>query len=228
VRTNPVRGVILFKPQKRERFLSGGELQRLGEVMDAAETQWNMWQSRLTPGPRAGENPIALAAIRLLVLTGARKSEILALRWTWIDFDRCQVRLPDSKTGAKTIPLGGPAVKVLESLPRIQGNPYVFPGDKAGSHLVGLPRIWSRIKRAAGLSDVRLHDLRHSFASFAVAAGDSLYLVGRVLGHKQTRTTERYSHVHDDPLRAVADRTSQRIEAAMRGQSAEVVALRHR
>jgi integrase len=195
LKSNPVRGVALYKTARRERFLSGEELQRLGQAMDTAEAQWKAWQSRLSRDPKAakaGENPFALAAIRLLVLTGARKSEILGLRWNWVDFERGQIRLPDSKTGAKTIPLGTPALKVLQSALRIEGNPFVFPGDKQGAHLVGLPRVWSRIKLTAHLPDVRLHDLRHSFASVAVAGGDSLYLVGKVLGHAQSRTTERF------------------------------------
>ena len=228
VASNPVRGVTLYKPERRERFLSGEELRRLGEAMDAAETQWKSWQSRLLHDPRAprtGEGPVAIAALRLLILTGARKSEVLSLRWQWIDFDRRLIRLPDSKTGAKAIPLGAPALKVLEMQSPVEGNPYVFPGDKIGSHLVGLPRIWTRIKLRAGLTHVRLHDLRHSFASVAVAGGDSLYLVGKVLGHRQARTTERYSHIHDDPLLAVADRAAQQIEAAMKGKSVKLVAM---
>ena len=116
------------------------------------------------------------------------------------------LRLPDSKTGAKVIPLGAAALEVLGDVPRIEGNPYVLPGLE-GRHFVGLQKAWERIRKRAGLDDVRLHDLRHSFASVAVAGGDSLYLVGKVLGHQQARTTERYAHIADDPLKAVADKT---------------------
>jgi integrase len=211
---NPVRGVKKFKTRKLERFLSPPELARLGEALTVAE--------------QAGESPVAAAAVRLLMLTGARKSEILGLRWEWIDFERGCLRLPDSKTGAKAIPLGAPALELLASLPRIEGNPHVLPGDKPERHLVGLQKAWERIRKRAGLEDVRLHDLRHSFASVAVAGGDSLYLVGKLLGHQQSRTTERYAHLADDPLRAVADRTSGVIAAAMNGKpggGAEVVDL---
>ena len=210
---NPVRGVARFKGQKKERFLTTGELAQLGDALTAAEQE--------------GFNPVAAAAIRLLVMTGARKSEILTLRWEWVDFERSCLRLPDSKTGAKVVPLGAPALELLASLPRIENNPHVLPGEKAGGHFVGLQKAWARLRDRAGLPDVRIHDLRHSFASVAVAGGDSLYLVGKVLGHRQARTTEAYAHLQAGPVRAVADRTARQIAAAMNGGDggAEVVAL---
>jgi integrase len=223
VKENPASGVALFKGKPIERFLSAEELARLGAVLDAAEAEWRDWESRCAraiaagePQPlRAGENPIAIAALRLLILTGARKMEILGLQWPWVDLARGMIRLPDSKTGAKTIRLGAPALKVLQSLPRLAKNPHVFVGDKEGAHLVGLPHIWTRLKKRAGLPDVRIHDLRHSFASSAVMAGDSLYLVGKMLGHANTATTEKYAHLADDPLHAAIDRNARRIEEAM-------------
>lgn len=234
VKENPASGVALFKGEKKERFLSGEELGRLGATFDTAEAEWNDWRDRCAEAiaerkpqpPKAGENPIAIAALRLLVLTGARKMEILGLKWAWVDMERGLVRLPDSKTGAKKIPLGAPALKVLKSIPRIAGNPHVFVGDKEGGYLVGLPHIWERLKRRAGLADVRIHDLRHSFASGAVMAGDSLFLVGKMLGHATTATTEKYAHLADDPLHAAMDRNSRRIEAAMSGKTAEVIPLK--
>lgn len=209
---NPVRGVKRFKDKKYERFLSPSEMAQLGDALSTAQQE--------------GESPFAVAAIRLLVLTGARKSEILTLKWEYVDTERGCLRLPDSKTGAKVVPLGAAALEALSEIPRVEGNPYVFPGLE-GRHFVGLQRTWERIRKRAGLEDVRLHDLRHSFASVAVAGGDSLYLVGKVLGHQQASTTERYAHLADDPLRAVADRTSGHIAAAMRNGNggAEVVEL---
>ncbi len=212
---NPVTGVARFRGQKKERFLTFGELAQLGDTLTIAE--------------RDGFNPFAIAAIRLLVMTGARKSEILTLRWEWVDFERGCLRLPDSKTGAKVVPLGAPALELLASLPRVENNPHVLPGEKAGGHFVGLQKAWQHLRDRAGLSDVRVHDLRHSFASVAVAGGDSLYLVGKVLGHRQARTTEAYAHLQDDPVRAVADRTASAISAAMNGRGkvgAEVVEMR--
>jgi integrase len=201
---NPARGVKLNKGRKIERFLSAGELARLGEALAAAE--------------REGCNPAAIAAIRLLLLTGCRKNEILGLRWEWVDTGRGLLRLPDSKTGAKAVPLGAPALVVLAGLPRRMGSPWVLPAAKGNGHLVGLPRVWGKIAKAAGLTGVRLHDLRHGFASVAVADGASLYILGKVLGHTQARTTEKYAHLDDDPVRAVADRTAKKIAAAMQGQ----------
>jgi integrase len=210
---NPFRGVALYQGEKRKRYLSGAELTRLGDALALAE--------------KKGDNPFAVAAVRLLVLTGARKSEILSLRWEHVDVERSHLRLPDSKTGAKDVPLGAAALQVLADLPRVDGNPYVIAGEN-GKHLVGLQKAWVRLRNRANLKDVRLHDLRHSFASVAVASGDSLYLVGKVLGHQQARTTERYAHLNDDPVRAVADRAAGQIAAAMNsgnGNSAEVVPL---
>ena len=212
---NPARGVKRFKGRKSERFLSFAELTRLGETLIVME--------------REGENPSAIAAIRLLSLTGARKSEILTLEWEHVDFERACLRLTDSKTGAKVIPLGAPALELLALLPRLEGNPHVLPGEKKGAHFVGLPRAWGRIKARAGLNDVRLHDLRHSFASVAAGAGDSLILIGALLGHRSQATTQRYAHLSDDPLRAAADRTSGRIAAAMGAKdAAELIELKRK
>jgi integrase len=150
----------------------------------------------------------------------------LSLRWEWIGFERGCLVLPDSKTGAKVVPLGAPALRALVELPRHEGSPYVLPAERGDGHFVGIQKPWQRIRAAAVLNDVRIHDLRHSFASVAVSGGDSLYLVGKVLGHRQSRTTERYAHLSDDPLRAVADRTSSRIAAIMDGnRGTKVVTL---
>ena len=210
---NPVRGVERFADRKVERFLSLTELARLGETLTAAE--------------REGINPYAVAAIRTLMFTGCRKAEILTLRWGDIDWEHNCLRLPDSKTGAKTVALGAPAIELLHGLPRVEGNPYVFPGTKDRAHLVGLQKIWHRLRNRAELPDVRLHDLRHSFASVGAAGGDSLLIIGKLLGHRNAASTQRYAHLGDDPLRSAANRISQQIAAAMNGQrEAEVVELK--
>ena len=113
-------------------------------------------------------------------------------------------------------------------VPRLEGNPFVFPGRKPGSHLADLFEFWKRIRKEAGLEDVRLHDLRHSFASTGTGRGESLYIVGSILGHRDAKTTQRYSHLHDNPKRAAADRISRQIAAAMRGDEAEVVDIHER
>jgi integrase len=194
---NPARGIQLNKVRKLDRFLSGEELTRLGAV--------------LRDEARKDLSRLSVAAIMLLLFTGCRKSEILTLRWRYIDWDNGLLRLPDSKTGAKIVPLGKPALDLLRSLPVIENDPFVFPSPREGKHLVGLQKVWARVRKAAGLWDVRLHDLRHSFASMAVAGGSSLYMVGKVLGHKDSRTTEIYAHIGSDPLKTVANETATKL-----------------
>jgi integrase len=200
--SNPAKGVALLKGAKKERFLSEVEVATLAEAVSGMVAERKL-------------SATAAAGVRLLMLTGCRKSEILSLRWEWVDFERGCLRLPDSKTGAKVVPLAAAAKKLLSELPRNAG--YVLPAARGLGHYTGLQKDWERIRVRAGLQGLRLHDLRHSFASFAVADGNTLFMVGKVLGHKQARTTEVYAHLADDPVRAVADRTAARIAAAMKG-----------
>jgi integrase len=164
---------------------------------------------------RSRLRPASNAALRLLILTGCRKSEILGLQWDWMRWERSCIELPDSKTGAKIVPLGTPSLELLRSLPRLEGNDHVLPGAAGKGHLVGLQKIWDRIPTRAQLPDVRLHDLRHSFASAGAAGGDSLFIIGKLLGHSQGRTTQRYAHLADHPLLAAANRISGRIATLM-------------
>jgi integrase len=152
-------------------------------------------------------NPFSVAAIRLLTLTGCRESEILSLRWDEVDFDRGYLRLGDSKTGKINRPLSQTAASIVEALPRVEGNPYVLPGAKPGDHLKEIKRVWYAVRHAAGLDDVRLHDLRHSYASVPATGGESLLIVKTLLGHKRSSTTERYAHLGDDPVRRAVERT---------------------
>jgi len=200
--SNPCRHVEKFKEKKRERYLSSEELSRLGNTLAQAEREGK-------------ELPSVITAIRLLILTGARLSEILELRWEWVDFEHGCLRLPDSKTGAKLIPLSRPAYEILGNLPRMAGNPYVIPGAKGGEHLVNLNKPWRRIRKRARLDDVRIHDLRHSFASVAAASGMGLPVIGALLGHKEAATTQRYTHLANDPLKAAADMVAEKITEAM-------------
>jgi integrase len=201
--SNPCRHVQKFRERKRTRFLSGEELARLGAELAASEGRGLA---------------LPVAAFRLLVLTGCRRGEILALRWSEVDLERGCLQLTDSKTGPKVVPLGAAAVALLAALPRDGGNPYVLPGEKPGTHLTDIGKAWQRLRRRAGLRDVRLHDLRHSFASVGAAAGLGLPILGAILGHQQPSTTARYAHLADDPLRAAADRISAEIAAALGGQ----------
>ena len=201
--SNPAKGVRLLKGQPKERFLSEAEVARLGDTLAAMQAE-----HRLSAN--------AANAVRLLLLTGCRKSEITALRWDWVDFERSCLRLPTSKTGAKVVALAAAALELLAGLrERDPAGVWVLPGARGEGAYTGLQKDWERIRERAGLPGVRLHDLRHSFASFAVADGHTLFLVGKALGHKQARTTEIYAHLSDDPLRQLADRTGARINAAL-------------
>jgi integrase len=213
---NPARGIKKAPVRKVERFLSEAEIARLAAALDA-QTE------------RTG-NPYPSAAIKLLLLTGCRRGEIVNLRWEHVDFERECLRLPDSKTGAKVIYLNAPARALLQELPRMADNSRVIPGVKAESASAAIDNVWSSIREAAGLADVRLHDLRHSFASVGAASGLSLPIIGALLGHKHAATTARYAHLSADPLRAANDAVGARIAAAMNRKpgatvSAEVVAL---
>jgi len=210
--TNPCRKVKKYPEKSRERFLSEVELARLGAALAEAEAGYSP--------------PAAIATIRLLLFTGARKSEILGLRWEYVNFERAMLRLPDSKTGAKSIYLSEPALEVLAGLPRDPTNPYVLHGKKHGAPLVNVEKTWHRVRAAAGLDAVRLHDLRHSFAAVGAGAGLGLPIIGALLGHTQASTTERYAHLAADPLRAANEAIGRRLAAAINGRQAEVVAFR--
>jgi len=198
---NPARGVKKAPVHKVERFLSEAEIARLAQAL-GDETR------------RSG-NPYPSAAIKLLLLTGCRRGEILDLRWEHVDFERDCLRLPDSKTGAKVVYLNAPARALLEDLPRLADNPRVIPGMRADSASAAVENAWERVRAAADLIGVRLHDLRHSFASVGVAGGLSLPIIGALLGHKHATTTARYAHLSADPLRAANDAVGARIAAAM-------------
>ncbi|MET3836221.1 MULTISPECIES: tyrosine-type recombinase/integrase [Brevundimonas] len=239
---NPTKGVERFKTIRKERYLSEREIAALAEALAEFE--------------REDERYAVMAdSVRLLMLTGCRKSEILTLQWDFVDWSKGCLRLPESKTGAKVVPLADDAIAVLrrrwdetrapeasrghnsgDTTPALgTGSPWVLPALKGDGHFVGLPNLWTKVKARAdailhrrihdlggdlrevrSLTTVRLHDLRHSFASFAIADGASLFLVGKVLGHKQARTTEIYAHLSDDPLKLVANKTAARLSQAMR------------
>ena len=198
--SNPCRGVPRFKVEKHERFLTREELYRLGQVLRAA------------PAERLASTHAA-AAIRLLVLTGCRRNEILGLRWDDLNFDTREMRLPDSKTGARMVPLTSSSSDVLTGLPRTPGNPWVFPGKKKGTRLVNINDSWDRVRTRAGLDGVRLHDLRHTFASRALALGESLPMIGDLLGHRMVSTTARYAHLARDSVRESSAKISADIGA---------------
>jgi integrase len=220
--SNPCRHIKKFAEHARDRFLSADELQRLGKALNEAALD---------------EHPNGIGIIRLLLLTGCRLSEILTLEWSHVDFERGCLRLPDSKTGAKVVHLGTAALDLLASLPRY-ARPFVFPAVRRASgaprsrrvglgHFVGIQRVWQRVRARAGLDAVRIHDLRHTFASWSVIGGASLHITGALLGHRQTATTARYAHLAADPMREAASRVAGTLATALVGsEGAEVVKLR--
>src|SRR5512147_2700770 len=209
--SNPRKHIKKYREEKRERFLSAAELRRVGEVLREMEAE-------------GLEMPSAIAAVMLLILTGCRLNEIMTLRWEYVDFAAGVLNLPDSKTGAKTVYLGKPAIDTLRRLPRLPGNPWVVYGIKPGGRLIDLQPFWQRLRARAGLKDARIHDLRHTFASSAVAAGHGLPMIGKLLGHAQVATTARYAHLAMDPVKAAAEEVSSEIAKAVLGEQRDRVA----
>jgi integrase len=220
---NPARRIEKFREKRRERFLSDDEFARLGAALREAETigiPYEVDESRASAkhAPKSKNRrvvvaPDVVAAIRLLLLTGCRLREILHLQWTEVDFQRALLILNDSKTGRKPVLLGPAALEVLHGLPRT--GRYVFLGSSGVKPRSDLKRPWTAITRRAGLNGLRVHDLRHSYASMAAGAGFGLPVIGRLLGHTQPSTTARYAHLADNPLRGASDVVSSNIKAAL-------------
>lgn len=224
---NPARGIDKYPEKGRERFLTGDELGRLGDAIREAETiglPWTVDETKRTAkhAPKEAKrrtviDPFAAAAIRLLILTGARLREILRLEWPHVDFERGMLLLPDSKTGAKSIVLNAPALAVLAGLKRV--GTHVIAGQSAGvpgeKPRADLNRPWRSIAKRAKLPGLRIHDLRHTHASFGAGAGLGLPIIGKLLGHARASTTQRYAHLDTDPLRRASDHIGARLAAAL-------------
>ena len=199
-RKNPCRSVRRYKERRRERFLTPEEYRRLGRVLDATQADGSV---RLE----------GIAAVRLLLLTGCRRNEIVTLCWDDVDRTARELRLRDSKTGARSVPLTPAVQAVLDGIVRMPGNPWVIVGRKPGAHLVGIDHIWMRLRVRAGLEDVRIHDLRHSYASRALALGEGLPMIGKLLGHTRVATTARYAHLARETEKASAAKVGASIGA---------------
>jgi integrase len=210
--SNPVRGIKKFKEKPRQRYLSTRELGRLGVALSRAERNKT-------------ETPWAVAALRLLLFTGMRRNEVLTLRWEHVNIEKSMLFLPETKTGPRVVYLSAPALAVLAELPKVSMNPFLIVGEKPGSHLVNIAKPWKRVCKVARFRDVRIHDLRHSFASVGASGGVSLPIIGRLLGHSQMVTTERYSHLSAHPVRAANEAMGNQIAAMLHGKRGKVVLL---
>ena len=219
--TNPCRRIKMYPERLRERFMDEAEISRAAEAITGAEREGVI-------------GPHAAAGLRLALLTGMRSGEITAVQWSHIDWDRRQIRLPDSdepgrKGGARTVYLSEAAIELLRGIPRV--GPFVIAGAKKGEPYKNLGRAWIVVRGRAGLDDVRLHDVRHSYASLAAAKGHSLPMIGKLLGHKVAATTQRYAHLARDVVSGVADEIGTAMTAAIEKKSpppANVVKLRRR
>jgi integrase len=233
---NPCRKVKRYQEHSRERFLSEAELGALGAAIAEAETIGVPWHpnphKKVKHAPKEENRHIkidsyAAAALRLLLFTGARLREVLNLKWENVDFERGVLFLPDSKTGKKTIVLNAPALAVLNGLDKI--GPYVIAGERFDKPRADLKRPWALVRLCAGLEGLRIHDLRHTYASFGAGGGLGLPIIGKLLGHAKASTTQRYAHLDNDPLRKAAEAIGGRIAAAMEGKpAAKVMDIRKR
>ncbi len=222
---NPAKGLQKYREQGRERYLTTDELARIGDALREAEADGLPYAvdetkpgAKHAPKPenrRTILDPFAIGAVRLLILTGARLREILHAEWSQVDLERGVIFLADSKTGRKPIYLSAAAQAVLAGLPRIAGNPFVLPGAKDGRPRADLKKPWDAICRAAELQGLRLHDLRHSFASVGAGASLGLPIIGKLLGHSQPATTARYAHLDADPMRRAVETIGSTIAAAL-------------
>ncbi|MDE0101371.1 MAG: tyrosine-type recombinase/integrase [Bryobacterales bacterium] len=199
---NPCRFVKKYQKRSCERFLSEQEFRRLGKVLSELEAEGKVSAS-------------GIAAFRLLMLTGCRRNEILTLRWEDVDLEGGELRLRDAKTGARWVALSPAATTVLAALQRLPDNPWVITGSRTGMRLANLNAQWVVVRKRAGLEDVRIHDLRHSFASRALALGEGLAMIGKLLGHRQVQTTARYAHLARESVKTSAARIAESIAADM-------------
>ncbi len=206
-RSNPCQGLQHYREQARQRYLSPAEIAAVGDAIRTCEASGDI-------------SPWHAGLFRCLLLTGMRRDELRTIEWRCVDLDRAVFVLEDSKVGRRDIPITAPVQDVLARLPRIEGNPYVFCGFNSGRPLINIAKAWKRILAQAGIAHARPHDLRHTAASVGAASGSSLLLIGGVLGHRNSKTTDRYAHLADDPVRATAETISQRIAASLDGQTA--------
>ena len=196
--SNPCKHVDRYKEDPRKVYLEMDELERVGSAMRELKDI---------------ESPYVLSAIQMLILTGCRTGEILSLKWEYIDFSESCMKLPDTKTGERTIYLNPSALSILKSLEK--KSEYVFVSRIENKRITTIRLTWKKICKLAKLTNVRPHDLRHTFASYAINSGYSLPIIAKMLGHADIKTTERYAHLHEDPINKAIDDVSLKIKKVM-------------
>ena len=214
VRDNPVENAKVRKTDdKRDRYLSLDEVRQLGAALDALEAE--------------GVNPKAIDITRLWALTGCRRDEIAALKWSEVDFDQSRLNLDATKTGKSIRPLAAPAVALLAAISKEGKSPFVFPATSGKGHYQGTKRVWPKATKKAQLPGVTPHTLRHTLGSQSVSIGETLVMTGAILGHSEARSTSIYAHVQQDPAARAAGRAVAPIAAALSGRTlADIVSIK--
>lgn len=207
---NPCTKIKLYPASARAQFLSIEDLQRLSESF-----RWALATGAATP--------LQLSAILMLLFTGSRRGEIFTLQRSWVDRQRMIAHLPDSKTGSKVLHLNPQAMAVLDGIPEVEGNPHYFPGAKPGQCISGVRKPWDRIRKHAKLERFRLHDFRHSFASFAADGGATAQAVGAVLGHASIETTKIYMHLFNNRAKETTVAAAHRLHGIITEQGPSLV-----
>lgn len=220
--SNPTQGIERYEEKSHERFLRPSEVQALGKALSTLDAEIDAAARGEVERENKHANKAqprvavhALAAVRLLVFTGMRPREVLTLKWEHVDVENRVINLKDAKTGDRQVTLGTAALKVLASIPVIEGNPFVIVGNREGQHVASLQHTWETVRKEAGLTDVRLYDLRHSYASTLAKGGAPVYEIQALLGHRNISTSMRYIHLTNDQVRSAADKANASIEAAM-------------
>ena len=227
IERNPAKGIEKYPEEGRERYLSLDELNRVLVAMDAYAEAARVKYSDVE-SLRAKAAKLNTYAIKLLMVTGARSGEVFAATWEQFDFENDNWEKPSSHTKQKKkhrIPLSPPALNLLQDLHHLSGDgEFLFPSYRSNTgHIYTVKKAWAQIRKAAGVEDVRVHDLRHSYAALLVSGGASLEMIGKLLGHTQAQTTHRYAHLMDDPLRQAASKAGAAVEAAGKGENAEII-----
>jgi len=197
--SNPCRHIDRYKENQRDVYLTMKQIEKVGFAFKEVEQHHSVYM---------------MAALKILLFTGRRTGEILTLRWEYLDFENSMMHLPDTKTGAKKFHISSTIKQILFSLPSREG--YVFKSNVPNKHITVVRHVWKKICNITGIENVRVHDFRHTYASFALNKGYSLPIISKMLGHKDLKTTQRYAHLYDNPVNQAVDRIDQQLESLIK------------